>query len=363
LKPANVLWHDERWKIADFGIARFVEDSTSLQTLRGFLSPPFAAPEQWRLERASAATDIYALGCLAYSLLTGEPPLCGPDYREQHLGSPPPDLTTSHPRLRSVILAMMRKTPEARTTRERALRQLRQFPEDANGVNRAANLALAEIGAVEATRLASSESKEERFRAEILRREGLAHEAMSSLCTVSEGLLARIEREVPTARIDSSGSRGTDSWRAELGGSEIEIKLLPLHRLYLYGQFRASGWDVIRGGRVSVAHQGPQPYLWEASLWYTNAGIENYRWWEVAFMDSPLLIQQKTYQPYALDDVLEADRAMAPAMGVAQQAYEPRPIDDEDMEDFVARWIKLIVRAYRGELAHPRILPLDWNNF
>jgi serine/threonine-protein kinase len=35
LKPGNVLFHDSRWKIADFGIARFLEDSTSLQTLKG----------------------------------------------------------------------------------------------------------------------------------------------------------------------------------------------------------------------------------------------------------------------------------------------------------------------------------------
>jgi eukaryotic-like serine/threonine-protein kinase len=33
-KPANVLWHDGRWKIADFGIAGFVEDSTSANTVR-----------------------------------------------------------------------------------------------------------------------------------------------------------------------------------------------------------------------------------------------------------------------------------------------------------------------------------------
>ena len=34
LKPGNVLWHENRWKIADFGIARFVEEATSSQTLK-----------------------------------------------------------------------------------------------------------------------------------------------------------------------------------------------------------------------------------------------------------------------------------------------------------------------------------------
>ena len=46
LKPSNVLLHDGVWKIADFGIAKFVEDSTSLETLRESLTPAYGAPEQ-----------------------------------------------------------------------------------------------------------------------------------------------------------------------------------------------------------------------------------------------------------------------------------------------------------------------------
>jgi len=69
LKPDNVLLHKNKWKIADFGIARFVEESTSLNTLKGYLTPPYAAPEQWKMERATHATDVYALGCIGYKLL------------------------------------------------------------------------------------------------------------------------------------------------------------------------------------------------------------------------------------------------------------------------------------------------------
>lgn len=61
LKPGNILFHDGRWKIADFGIAKFVEDATSLESLRTSLTPSYAAPEQWRGERPASATDIYAL--------------------------------------------------------------------------------------------------------------------------------------------------------------------------------------------------------------------------------------------------------------------------------------------------------------
>jgi serine/threonine protein kinase len=42
LKPANVLWLDGGWKIADFDIAKFVEDVTSLNTVKAALTPPYA---------------------------------------------------------------------------------------------------------------------------------------------------------------------------------------------------------------------------------------------------------------------------------------------------------------------------------
>lgn len=65
LKPDNVLFHDGKWKIADFGIARFVQEVTASNTLKDYLSPLYASPEQWRSERATHATDVYALGCIS----------------------------------------------------------------------------------------------------------------------------------------------------------------------------------------------------------------------------------------------------------------------------------------------------------
>ena len=66
LKPANILFHEGVWKIADLGIARLFEEMTSSNALKGFLSPQFASPEQFRLERATRASDLYSFGCTAY---------------------------------------------------------------------------------------------------------------------------------------------------------------------------------------------------------------------------------------------------------------------------------------------------------
>ena len=144
LKPGNVLYHEGRWKLADFGIARFVEESTSLQTLKDCLSPDYAAPEQWLYEHATSATDVYALGCIAYALLTGAPPFRGPtteDYRQQHLQANPPPLDQTDPRLRSLITIMLRKQPAGRPSLSRVINVLNSIAAGNDEASRYARLA------------------------------------------------------------------------------------------------------------------------------------------------------------------------------------------------------------------------------
>jgi eukaryotic-like serine/threonine-protein kinase len=98
LKPANVLLHEKKWKLADMGIARQVDDEPSALSIRMFVSEAYAAPEQWRFETATHATDVYAFGCLAYAVLTGTPPFLGPSQEEycmQHLKATPRALPAS----------------------------------------------------------------------------------------------------------------------------------------------------------------------------------------------------------------------------------------------------------------------------
>jgi serine/threonine-protein kinase len=79
LKPENLfLTHREdgspRVKILDFGISKVVtEATTGVGATRGIGTPLYMAPEQVLAQTVSAATDLYALGLIAYTLLVGVP--------------------------------------------------------------------------------------------------------------------------------------------------------------------------------------------------------------------------------------------------------------------------------------------------
>lgn len=80
LKPANVLLTpDGVPKLADFGLARRINDTGGLTATNAILGTPrFIAPEQAAGKKTvGPAVDVYGLGAILYMLLTGEPPFRG----------------------------------------------------------------------------------------------------------------------------------------------------------------------------------------------------------------------------------------------------------------------------------------------
>ena len=95
VKPGNILLDpDGRARVADFGIARAIGDESLTATGAMLGSVEYFSPEQARGERATAATDIYALGIVLYELVTGTRPFVGDSpyaVATARLRRPPPD--------------------------------------------------------------------------------------------------------------------------------------------------------------------------------------------------------------------------------------------------------------------------------
>jgi eukaryotic-like serine/threonine-protein kinase len=81
IKPENILLHDGSALVADFGIALAVSSAGGTRMTETGMSlgtPHYMSPEQAMGEREiTARSDIYGLGCVAYEMLTGEPPFTG----------------------------------------------------------------------------------------------------------------------------------------------------------------------------------------------------------------------------------------------------------------------------------------------
>ena len=80
IKPSNILIDGEgRALLTDFGISKLMTHLTVGETLAGFWSSGYAAPEQRTGGSATSASDVYSLGAVYFHMLSGvEPPADGP---------------------------------------------------------------------------------------------------------------------------------------------------------------------------------------------------------------------------------------------------------------------------------------------
>jgi serine/threonine-protein kinase len=160
LKPTNIMWRrdrlgDDRLVLVDFGIAVCkpgTADATRL-TAGGLIGTPhYMSPEQAHGDLVDARADLYALGCLLFELVTGEPPFDGSGYEVllAHLGRPPPapssrnsDVPEAVDRL---VASLMAKKPDDR-------------PQSADAVVTSIDEALAEIEGARPAPAASGRAK------------------------------------------------------------------------------------------------------------------------------------------------------------------------------------------------------------
>lgn len=354
VKPENVLLYQGHWCLADFGIARYAEATTAPDTRKFAMTPAYAAPEQWRGERATSTTDVYAFGVLAFELLQGQLPFPGPDFRQQHLNQPTPPVSGCTPALASLVNECLFKALAARPTPANILARLRASqkpPSPATAKLQAVHKAVVEKQGEKAARISAQRSKEE-VRSELFQA------AKQSFDSITEALRQRVLEAAPATQISASNGRLV----LQLGDGALVIdpvQAAPAECLAAFDYEPA--FDVI--AYTAIAARKPRDrYDYEGrahSIWFCDAQDESvYRWYELAFMVQPSIPQRYTLDPFALPPTDEhAAAAFTPVMDVRQVAWQPRPFDQGEDEQFIERWLEWFAAAADGSLSHPSTMP------
>jgi TolB-like protein/Flp pilus assembly protein TadD/tRNA A-37 threonylcarbamoyl transferase component Bud32 len=126
IKPDNVMLSDRHALVTDFGVAKAVSEATGRQklTTEGIAlgTPAYMSPEQAAADpHIDHRSDIYAVGAVAYELLTGRPPFTGTTQQEilaAHVTQAPEPVTKFResvpPALEQLVLKCLKKKPADR---------------------------------------------------------------------------------------------------------------------------------------------------------------------------------------------------------------------------------------------------------
>jgi hypothetical protein len=356
IKPENVLELGETWCLADFGISRYAEATTAPDTKKFALSPPYAAPERWRGERALTATDVYSLGIVGYELVAGEPPFRGPnleEYREQHLHGEQPRLNQVPDGLAAIIDECLYKAPEARPQPANLVARVERVQKSPKS---AGLEALAAANRSEVGRHGENARRQSEARTDAERRADLLVSARRSFEAISEVLVSSIEAVASAAKVSRQGG---GAWRIRMNDAELVLAGVNSGIAGELWRPRVS-LDVVAFSELDLSIP-PDPYGYggrEHSLWFGDVQQQGaYCWFETAFMFMPLIQRRARQEPFALNPGDEASEALGSGVGAFQLARPFVPLVVGELDEFVGRWAGWFAQAAQGQLAHPGGLP------
>jgi eukaryotic-like serine/threonine-protein kinase len=120
LKPTNLmLGPDGSVKVLDFGLAVLRDSDVAQFTRAGQIigTPAYMAPEQIQRGHAEGRSDLYAVGCVLYEMLTGQQLFTGPTAYavfDRHVKEIPPQVPHVSDELNHLLQTLLAKNPDSR---------------------------------------------------------------------------------------------------------------------------------------------------------------------------------------------------------------------------------------------------------
>lgn len=121
IKPGNIVFERSQALVCDFGVARAIQQAGGESLSSSGLvvgTPTYMSPEQAAGGPLDGRADLYALGCVLYEMVTGEPPFSGATVQAvlaRHVSEPPPSPRILRPdtpaALERALAAALAKNP------------------------------------------------------------------------------------------------------------------------------------------------------------------------------------------------------------------------------------------------------------
>jgi hypothetical protein len=260
IKPDNVLIEGSKLKIGDFGISKFVDESTRLHTFKGRQHIWYMAPEGWANQANTIKIDVYSVGLVFYEILTLQHPLlphvADPadflDWEKAHLYQPCPDVRISRNDLplsiAQLLSRMVGKRPDDRPFWDEVLNVLSQ----PSAVSAAKNPTVTAAVEAAVARKEQEKKKELELQAQQDKRQtqlDLYRYSYAALLAQLDPVVEQFNQEFQYGQITRAEEMGTMFYRIPEGQS-IQVSLFRPPD----SPIKIRNGEVIGGGWIGLSH-------------------------------------------------------------------------------------------------------------
>ncbi len=326
IKPDNILIEASKLKIGDFGISKFVDESTRLHTFKGHQHIWYMAPEGWVNQANTIKIDAYSVGLVFYEILTLRHPFLQHvndpgsflDWEKAHLYQQCPDVRTLRNEvplsIAQILSQMVSKRPNERPFWDEILNVLSQ-PEIGSSTKNPTVTAAVEAAVARSQELKWKEIKASAQQDERQKQLGLYRYACAALLEQLNPAIEQFNREFQYGQITRRGDAGI-IFEVPLGQS-IQVSFFEPRKSGIKlrnGEVIGGGWIGLANGRsanlVLIKHGADDLYGHWAICELKFMGLVN-----PAKLIGQLGITQDTVEPFGLKAEYFYDQIQYSGMG------------------------------------------------